>query len=354
MKQIINTKIADSLYKEGFLYASYGAYERRNKGYKVFKVPLNTGFECPNWDGRLSTEGCTFCPSQARQFTYESFRHVMDKGYKEQIAHQVKHYQDMGAGEKGFVYIAFATNTYAPIEVQKKLLKDCVAHKDIIGFTLGTRPDCVPDEILELLEEYVKKDYDVWLELGQQTTHFHTLKEINRQHGLAELIRVVDEAHRRKIKVLVFVILGLPGETPEEMIETARILSALGVDAVKIYPLVVMKNTQLAEQYKKGKYKPISEEDYVQRVCDFLEHLSPHVIIQRLSKDCGLEVKLAPDWDTYRLKVMPKIEKELKRRGTRQGSKFKLGLGMDELKPVETKDKTGVYKDLKKQRGKKC
>jgi hypothetical protein len=349
-KHKTNKRIIDDMYNEGFLYSAYGAYERRVHGFKIFKVPLNAEFTCPNWDGRLSNSGCTFCPSFARQFTYNSFRQVIDKGFKEQIANQIKHYKQMGAGKKALVYIAFGTNTYEQIEVLKKIFDDAVSNRDVIGFTVGTRPDCLPDEVFDLLHSYVKTNKEVWLEIGQQTTHFATLKRTNRQHGLAELIRVVDEAHKRDIKVLVFMILGLPNESSAEIIESARILSALGVDAVKIYPLIVMKNTRLAQDYKNGKYKALGFDEYVNLVCDFLEHLSRYVLIQRLSKDCGLETKLAPKWNTYRLIVAPAVEKELKKRGTKQGSKFKLGLSVDELQPLKKQDKKEFYKQLKKQR----
>ncbi|VVB54940.1 Uncharacterised protein [uncultured archaeon] len=349
--QIIDQKVVDDLYaKDGLIYSKYGSYERKVHGCKVFKVPLNAEFTCPVWDGRLSNGGCTFCPALARQFTYDSFRQVIDKGFRAQIAHQIEHYKSMGAGEKALVYVAFGTNTYAPLPTLRKIFDDCVAHEDVIGFTVGTRPDCLPDEVFDLLEEYVQSGYDVWVEAGQQTVHYHTLEAINRCHGFAELIRVVDECHSRKIKALSFIILGLPGETPTEMMETARIISALGVDAIKLYPLIIMKDTRLAQQYMKGEYRPLGFMEYVNLVADFLEHLSPYVLIQRLSKDCGLETKLAPTWDTYRNIVTPRVERELKNRGSRQGSKYKITLDMDELVPLKQTDVSKTYARLKKQR----
>jgi len=332
--QIIDRRVVDSIFKDGFRYAGFGEYWRRKYGYKVFKIPLNAEMTCPNWDGRLSRSGCAFCPTMARQFTYESFRNVMKKGIKEQIAHQIKHYKEMGAGDKAQVYVAFGTNTYRRLPELKKLFDECLAHKDVIGLSIGTRPDCLPDEVLDLLGEYVKKGKQIWLEIGQQTMHQHTLEAINRQHGVAEGIRVVREAHKRGIPVIYFIILGLPYETPNEMMETARTISALGVDAVKLYPLVVMKHTKIANDFKKGAYRPLGFTEYIGLVSDFLEHLSPYVLIQRLSKDCGLETKLAPDWNSYRLVVGPRVEKEMKAREATQGDKYKITLGEDELGPV--------------------
>jgi len=341
IKQEIDPKVVESMYGDGWLYSSFGEYWKRRYGYKVFKVPFNADFTCPNWDGRLSTLGCTFCPS------YDSFREVINQSMEEQVAHQVKHYRDMGGGKKGLVYIAFGTNTYAPIEDLKRIYDIALKHKDVVGLSVGTRPDCLPTEVLDLLGSYVKKGKEIWIEVGQQTIHQRTLDRIQRRHGFAEAINVIGEAHKRGIKVIFFVILGLPGETHSEMIETARVLSALGVDAVKIYPLIVMKKTQLAVDYLEGRYTPIGFNEYVNLVCDFLENLDRNVLVQRLSKDCGLETKLAPEWNTYRLIVGPAVEKELKKRGTRQGSKYRLGLTADELKPLAPAEKM-VFKQPKK------
>ncbi len=332
---LVDRRIVDSLYRDGAIYSSFGAYWRRKYGYKVFKVPLNAQFTCPNWDGRISDEGCIFCPSFARQFTYESFRNVMDKDIKEQVRHQVRHYKEMGAGDKALVYIAFGTNTYKPVGELRKLFDASLKHKDVVGLSIGTRPDCLPDEVFDLLGGYVKKGKHIWLEIGTQSVHYHTLERIQRRHGFAESIRAVQEAHRRGISVIFFLIQGLPYETPAETVETARIVSALGVDAVKLYPLIVMRRTILEKQFKSGNYRPLGMSEYVGLTADFLENLSRYVLVQRLSKDCGLESKLAPDWNTYRLIIGSRVEKELKGRGTRQGDKFSLTLSADELVPLK-------------------
>ncbi len=347
---LVDRKVVEELYKDGAEYTAFGQYWRKKYGYKVFKIPLNADFMCPNWDGRLSAEGCIFCPSFARQFTYESFRDVIGKSVKEQVNHQIKHYKAMGAGDKALVYIAFGTNTYKPIKELKKLFDACLEHEDVVGLSIGTRPDCLPDEIFDLLGEYVKKGKQIWLEIGTQTVHFHTLERIQRRHGFAESIRVVKEAHKRGIPVIFFIIQGLPYETPEETKEIARILSALDVDAVKLYPLVVMKNTVLAKEFKDGNYRPLGMSEYVNLTADFLENLSKNVLVQRMSKDCGLESKLAPDWNTYRLIITPRVEKELKRRGSRQGDKLKLTLGVDELIPLKPAETKIIRRDIEKKK----
>ncbi|MFH1721214.1 MAG: TIGR01212 family radical SAM protein [Candidatus Altiarchaeota archaeon] len=329
----IDKKAIDSLYGQGHLYAHFGDYVRATHGYNVFKVPFNAEFTCPNWDGRLSSTGCVFCPAQARQFTYESFRPVMGKSLKSQLKNQISYYKKKGAGEKAIVYIAFATNTYLPVPELKKVFDSALDHPDAIGLSIGTRPDCLPDEVLDLLGDYVKKGYEVWIEVGQQSFHFHTEEATNRQHGVAETIRVVKECRKRGILTLAFLIMGLPYETPSEMIETARITSSLGFDAVKLYPMLVMKDTKILKQYQKGSYRPISQKEYVTIAADFLEHLDPHILVQRLSKDCGLDGKVVPEWNTHRFIIGPRVEKLMMLRGTKQGSKHKLTLRADELVP---------------------
>ncbi len=329
----INHNLTDEIYKKGMLYAPFGEYMRLKYGFKVFKIPFNGNFTCPNYDGRLSKDGCIFCPDFARQFTYESFRPYKDLSIAGQIESQLKHYKSCES-DKGLVYVAFGTNTYQRIEILKKIYDEILENKEVSGLSIGTRPECLPDEVLNLLGEYVKKGYEIWLEIGQQSMHEHTLEKTNRKHGIAECIRVVREAHKRGIYVLFFIMLGLPYETKAETIETARMLSALEIDAVKIYPTVVMKGTKLAGEYLKGTYRPLSEIEYINLTADFLENLDRNILIQRLSKDCGLETKLAPEWDSYRARITPKIEKELKRRNTKQGAKLKLSLTVDELVPL--------------------
>ncbi|MBU2214214.1 TIGR01212 family radical SAM protein [Patescibacteria group bacterium] len=333
-ERALNKKVVDGMYRDGYVYAKYGEYVRRSHGYEIFKVPMNAEFTCPNWDGRLSSKGCVYCPNLAKQFTYESFRRVIGQDLKGQLYDQVEYYKKKGAGDKGLVYIAFGTNTYRPVDELREIFDVALDHPDVIGLSIGTRPDCLPDEVLDLLGEYVSKGYEIWLELGQQSVHFHTVERINRQHGLAECVRAVREAHKRGILALVFLIFGLPYETPTEVVETARLVSEIGADAVKLYPCLVMKNTRLASEYEKGMYRPISRREYVKTIVDFLENVSPHVLIQRVSKDCGLDGKVVPAWNTHRFIVGPEVEKVLALYGRRQGSKYKIGLSADELVPL--------------------
>jgi radical SAM protein (TIGR01212 family) len=322
------------MYRDGLLYAKFGDYMRRSHGYEVFKAPMNAEFTCPNWDGRLSNRGCVYCPNLAKQFTYDSFRRVIGRDLKEQLKDQVEYYMRKGAGDKALVYIAFGTNTYRPIKELKDIFDTALDHPDVIGLSIGTRPDCLPEEVMDLLGGYVSQGYEIWLELGQQSIHYHTEERINRQHGLAECMKAIREAHERGILALVFLIFGLPYETPTEVLETARVISEMKADAVKLYPCLVMKNTRLAGEYESGGYRPISRREYIKTIVDFLEHVSPYVLIQRVSKDCGLDGKIVPAWNTHRFIVGPEVEKMLMLAGTRQGCKYKIGLNAEELAPL--------------------
>lgn len=336
----IDKESVKELYSRGHMYAVYGEYYRISHGYKMFKVPVNTVSTCPNWDGRLSTKGCIYCPSHARQFSHESLRSVMDDTLRNQLVEQINYHKKAGAGEKFLVYVAFGTNTYNEISELKRVYDILLEHEDVIGLSIGTRPDCLPQEVLDLLADYVEEGYEIWLEIGQQSPHFRTCELTNRQHGLAELLDVVHRAHARGILVVLFIILGLPYETPSMMRETARIVSVLGVDALKIYPLLVMENTQLEGLYREGWYRPLSRKEYIFLLAEFLENLSPYVLIQRISKDAGVERKIAPSWNTHRFLVGPEVEKALMLRGTKQGSKYKVGLDSEELIPLIKPSKT--------------
>jgi len=334
-ESFLDRDIIDRMYEDGYRCAGFGEYMRRSHNYNVFKVPMNAGFSCPNIDGRLNKKGCTYCPDRAKQFTYESFRRVIKEDLEYQVADQVDYYKKKGAGDKALVYVAFGTNTYMQLNDLKRIFDAALKHEDVVGLSVGTRPDCIPCEVLDLFADYVDMGYEMWLELGQQSVHYHTVENVNRQHGVAELIRATNESHKRGIYVCVFNIMGLPYETPSEMIETARILSTLGIDAVKLYPLLVMYDTQILSDYKSGKYRPISDREYVMLLADFVENLSPYVLIQRFSKDCGLDGKAAPLWDTHRWIVGPRVDKLLALRKSRQGAKYKVTLGVDELVPLE-------------------
>ena len=317
----IDKNIVDKIYSEGFPITQYGLYTKREKGYKTFKVAGDAGFSCPNKDGTIDTEGCIFCPKMGRVISVEYCN--VKYSLKEQIEHQIRRNKEKGI-EKFYVYFYPGTNTHASPEYLKELWDFALSFDDVLGISIGTRPDCLEDEKLDILENYVKEGYEIWIDLGIQTMHDKTLDFLNRKHSSDDVRRVLLECKKRGILVCGHIILGLPDESWDMMMETAKILSDLEIDALKIYPLVVVENTKLEEIYWKGEYKSLDEKQYIHLVADFLEHISKYVIIQRVSKDkVPEEIKISPEWSLKRLRILNEVSKLLDKRKTKQGSKYK-------------------------------
>ncbi len=220
---------------------------------------------------------------------------------------------------KFIAYFQPYSNTYAPVTHLAELYDEALGVADVVGLIVGTRPDCLPEEVLELLATYHRRTY-FWLELGLQSTHDTTLARLNRGHNFAAFANAVERCRRRGLRVCAHVILGLPGETQAEMLATPGILNDLGVDGVKLHLLHVMQGTQLAELHARGEVPLLSRDDYVGLVCDFLERLDPRIIVQRLTGDGGRDHLVAPLWSLAKFVVLNAIDGELERRGTRQGS----------------------------------
>jgi hypothetical protein len=216
-------------------------------------------------------------------------------------------------------YFQAYSNTYAPTETLQRLYDEALAVDDVVGLIIGTRPDCLPPETIALLGEYAQKTY-FWLELGLQSPQDKTLDFLGRGHDFSAFAEAVRACRMEGIRVCAHVILGLPGETRDEMLETAKVLNDLGVEGVKIHLLHVMKETPLAEMYARGEVRMLDRDDYVGLVCDFLERLRPEISIQRLTGDGGRDHLIAPLWSLQKFEVLNAIDYELERRGSRQGS----------------------------------
>ncbi|WP_232452896.1 TIGR01212 family radical SAM protein [Methanopyrus sp. KOL6] len=340
LPRYVDERIVRELYEDGEKFVAFGAYYRREKGCKVMKAAVDAGFVCPNKDGRISSEGCLFCPKMGRTIITPN----VDPGKKleEQAREQMEVFRERYGAEKFLVYFYPATNTYAPPDVLEELYNRALEMEDVIGLSIGTRPDCLPDDVLDILEGYVKEGYDVWLEIGVQSYHHRTLRRTRRGHGLTEVIDAIIRAKERGIRIVNHIIFGLPGETRDEMLETVRVLSVLGVEAVKLYPLVVLERTDLERMYYDRRYKPLSYREYIRLLADALERMAPTVLIQRLSKDRAPdEERIEPEWDLYRMRVISDVRKELARRESRQGKLYKVGLNAEELVPL-VKGATGA------------
>ncbi len=281
---------------------------------KVYKITLDAGFSCPNRDGTISDRGCVFCDTGGSFSQAHSSSLPIEEQLQEGIIQLKKRFK----AEKFISYFQAYTNTYAPVEKLKDLYDRGVSHPDVVGLSIGTRPDCVDEEKLDLIASY-KDDYLVWVEYGLQSIHNKTLEAINRGHSFEDFIKAVEMTKKRGINICAHVIIGLPGESREDILETAKKLAEIGVDGVKIHLLCVLKNTELENQYNKGLINLLSMKEYLETVCDFLELLPPTVSIHRLTGNGLKRLLVAPKWLDEKFKVLNMIDRELERRDSRQG-----------------------------------
>ena len=299
-------------------YYRFSRYLRERFDYRVHKVSIDAGFSCPNKDGKLSKEGCIFCDNSAFSFNTRFPSRRIETQIEEGINFGKKRFK----AEKFIVYFQAFTNTYAPLEVLKQRYDIVKKFKDIVGISIGTRPDCITKGILDLIKVY-SSDYEVWLECGLQSIHQKTLTFINRNHTYADFLAAVKQTKERNIKICAHVIIGLPNETKDEILETAKELARLKLDGVKIHPLHVVKGTRLEELLKEGLYKPLELDEFVNIATDFLEYLWPDTVIQRISADCRRQLLVEPLWMLEKNRVLEKIDDALLKGDRFQGRLYK-------------------------------
>jgi uncharacterized protein len=296
-------------------YRAFGDFLKEIFGCKVYKVSVDAGFTCPNRDGTLGVGGCIYCTNLGFSPNTRCVPRPMGRQLEEGIVFLKKKYK----AEKFIAYFQAYTNTYGPFEKLERLYREALAHPDIVGLSVGTRPDCIEDNVVGLLAEIAKEKH-VWIELGLQSAHDETLERINRKHSVRTF---VDTVHRIKeyadINVCAHVILGLPGETREMMLDSATLISDLGVNGVKIHLLHVLKETPLEEIYKRGELKVFTLDEYAAMVSDYIELLATEIVIQRLTADGPSDILIAPRWALEKKRTIDKIEKELLKRDSWQG-----------------------------------
>ena len=299
-------------------YLDLNTHLRRRFGVRVQKLSLDAGLSCPNRDGRVGTGGCLYC--NARGSGTGAAARGVDLGA--QIRQGMTFLSKRYGAEKFIAYFQSFSNTYAPADRLRALYQEALAGPAVVGLSIGTRPDCLDDEVLELLQGLARERL-LWLELGLQSAHDRTLKALNRGHDVACFSRAVERAADRGLEVVAHVILGLPGEGPEEMAATATYLARLPLQGVKIHLLYVVEGSGLARLYRQGAYTCLTAEAYVQSVVDFVELLPPHLVIHRLTGDPHRQELLAPDWCLDKSRVLGRLREEFARRGSRQGSRMK-------------------------------
>ena len=297
------------------LVNTFGQDLKRRYGGRVHKLAIHAGFTCPNRDGTRGRGGCTFCNNVS--FSPNS-REAPDVAA--QIASGRRVLARRTGAQRFIAYFQAYTNTYDEVERLDRLYRAALAEPDVVGLSIGTRPDCVPAPVLDLLAGYAAEGYEVWLELGLQSAFDETLERVNRGHGFAEYVEAVHAARSRGLRVCTHLIIGLPGEGPEHALATLDRVLEHGVDGLKLHPLHVVRGTALANQWRRGEYRAWPLQDYLETAADLVERTPPEVLYHRLTGTAAANILLAPDWCGRKWRVIDGIAATLQRRGRCQGS----------------------------------
>jgi radical SAM protein (TIGR01212 family) len=290
-------------------------YHLRNKfGHKVFKVALDGGFDCPNRDGTVAHGGCTFCSAAGSGDFAGNRADDLVKQFDEIREKMHSKWKD----GKYMAYFQAFTNTHAPVDVLREKYETVLNEEGVMGLSIATRPDCLPDDVVEYLAELHERTY-LWVELGLQTVHESTANLINRAHDFPSYVEGVEKLRKHGIRVCSHIINGLPLESTDMMMETAREVSKLDVQGIKIHLLHLLKGTPMVKQYEKGMLKFLSFDDYIRLVCDQLEILPPEMIVHRITGDGPIDLMIGPMWSVNKWEVLNAIDDELLRRNSWQG-----------------------------------
>ncbi|MBI6872935.1 TIGR01212 family radical SAM protein [Clostridium aciditolerans] len=295
-------------------YHSLNYFLRQKFGCKVFKISLDAGFSCPNRDGTISKGGCVFCSERGsgdfagnRQFSikqqFKSIKEVMSKKWKE---------------GKYIAYFQAYTNTYAHVDVLREKYEEAINEEGVVALAIATRPDCLGENVLSLLEEFSKRVY-LWVELGLQTSNEDTAKKINRGYNLGTFEKAVENLRKRNIDVVTHIIFGLPGETKSDMLNTVNYVAKQDVQGVKFHLLHLMKNTPLVEFYDKEELKFLSQEEYIDILCSSISIIPQNMVIHRLTGDAPRSLLIGPQWSLKKWEILNAIDSELEKRGIYQG-----------------------------------
>ena len=292
---------------------------RERFGEKVYKVTLNGGMSCPNRDGTLGTRGCIFCSEGGSG----DFAADVSLSVTEQIESQIALLSGKRPIQKYIAYFQAYTNTYAPVEYLRKIFKEAMSHPRIVALSVGTRPDCLGEEVLDLLEE-LNRIKPVWIELGLQTIHEKTAQYIRRGYRLSCFDQALENLRKRNIEVIVHTILGLPGESREEILETMRYLNKKDIQGIKLQLLHVLKGTDLAYDYLAGRFQVYEREEYLDLLIECLENLDPEIVIHRITGDGPKDLLIAPLWASRKREVLNLLHHQMKEQNSYQGKSLKV------------------------------
>ena len=281
-------------------------YLRDTFGCKVYKIALNGGFTCPNRDGRLDTRGCIFCSAGGSgEFAADPSKSVAD-----QIEEAKKKVAAKAGDGKYIAYFQAYTGTYASPDKLRSLYREAIEHPDVVALSVATRPDCLPDDVLDILSE-MNRIKPVWVELGLQTIHKRSADYIRRGYVLSVYDEAVRELRRSGLEVITHVILGLPGESREDMLETVKYVAESGATGIKLQLLHVLKGTDLAQEYKEGKIDVLSEDEYIDILKECVSLIPDNVVIHRLTGDGDKKLLIAPMWSADKKHVINRINREV-------------------------------------------
>jgi radical SAM protein (TIGR01212 family) len=301
----------------GKRYHSLNYFLREKFGEKVFKISLDAGFSCPNRDGTISRGGCLFCSERGsgdfagdRCFSIESqfedIKSMMNKKWKE---------------GKYIAYFQAYTNTYAPINILREKYEEAIKQEGVVALAIATRPDCLPPEVLDLLEELSNRVY-IWVELGLQTINDDSAKLINRGYPLKTFEEALHNLKKRNIDTVVHTIFGLPGESKEDMMATVKYAANSGIKGIKFHLLHLMKDTPLVKLYERGMLQFLEEEEYIELICHSIAMLPQEVVIHRLTGDAPRELLIGPMWSLKKWEILNAIDRKLIEKNLYQGLYF--------------------------------
>ena len=295
-------------------YHKYSYYLKNKFGEKVYKVPVDAGFTCPTRDGSKGTEGCIYCNN-----TSFSPTDIKQKNVDQQIQAGIKRLRQRNVN-KYLIYFQSYTNTYAPADSLERLYTAALDYEGVVGLCIGTRPDCISNDVLALLAD-LNKDTYVSLEIGIESIYDKTLKWVKRGHDYQTTKDSIAKIKTKNIHVSGHYILGFPTENGTEMLASAEELNRLGIDAVKLHHLHIVKNTRLAEMFKNKTFKLFSEQEWINLITEYLERLKGKIVIQRLMGDARGDTLLAPEWEMNKFQILSAIREQLAQKDSYQGAK---------------------------------
>jgi radical SAM protein (TIGR01212 family) len=301
----------------GFRYFVYNYFLRKKFGSRVQKVSVDAGFTCPNVDGTVAIGGCTFCDNRS----FSPSRRTARLSIGEQIDVGIRRLKRRYVCDKFLAYFQPATNTYASVARLRQVYGEALVHPQVVGLAIGTRPDCVGDDVLDLLSEFAERTY-LSVEFGLQTIHDRSLDWMNRGHHYDAFLDAVERSRGRGFEICAHVMLGLPGESHEDMLATAREVARLRIDSVKIHNLYAVKRTALTEQVARGEVRLLERDEYIRVLVDFLELLPATCVVERISGDAPPDYFIGPSWCLDKPAVRQALDAELERRDSWQGVRW--------------------------------